>query len=201
MAPDFTIVEDSIRNWEEYGKVPISYRVAGIFEVVCQNTNRGGVSLEERAIQVPYTKDYDALAGEGPSRWARNWNVSNWGVISAFDGPRRIGGCVLAWRTEGLELLEGREDFVVLWDIRVHPDERGRGIGSALFSAAVAWARDRRCRLLRVETQNTNVPACRFYAAQGCVLLHVHRFAYPDLPDEVQLIWELPLEEAPTRPG
>ena len=42
---------------------------------------------------------------------------------------------------------------------------------------------------MKVETQNVNVPACRFYARQGCVLGAINRFAYPDLPDEVQLLW------------
>ncbi len=34
-----------------------------------------------------------------------------------------------------------------------------------------------------------NVPACRFYAKQGCVLGAIDRYAYPDHPDEVQLLW------------
>ncbi|MGZ8471829.1 MAG: hypothetical protein ACXWZ7_20745 [Gemmatirosa sp.] len=40
-----------------------------------------------------------------------------------------------------------------------------------------------------METQNVNVAACRFYAHQGCILGAVHRFAYPTLPDEAQLLW------------
>jgi len=40
-----------------------------------------------------------------------------------------------------------------------------------------------------VETQNVNVPACRFYARMGCVLGGIHRFAYPELPGEARLLW------------
>jgi len=40
-----------------------------------------------------------------------------------------------------------------------------------------------------VETQNINVPACRFYARQAFVLGAVNRGAYPDLPHDVQLLW------------
>jgi hypothetical protein len=47
----------------------------------------------------------------------------------------------------------------------------------------------RGCRRLKVETQNTNVPACRLYASQGCTLGAIHRFAYPELPEEIQLLW------------
>lgn len=62
-------------------------------------------------------------------------------------------------------------------------------MGSTLFRAAEAWARARGCRQLKVETQNVNVAACRFYARQGCVLTSVHHNAYPGLPDEIQLLW------------
>ncbi len=50
-------------------------------------------------------------------------------------------------------------------------------------------SRSRGCHTLKVETQNINVPACRFYQRMGCTLGTVNRFAYPDLPDEIQLIW------------
>ena len=79
--------------------------------------------------------------------------------------------------------------MAVLWDIRVSPEARGRGVGSALFAAAEAWAKARGCRELKVETQNVNVPACRFYMRQGCVLGAVNRRAYPGLPAEIQLLW------------
>jgi ribosomal protein S18 acetylase RimI-like enzyme len=71
----------------------------------------------------------------------------------------------------------------------VAPEYRGQGIGRALFGAAENWAKGRGCRQLKVETQNINVPACRFYASQGCILREANRLAYPKLPDEIQLIW------------
>ena len=45
------------------------------------------------------------------------------------------------------------------------------------------------CRSLVVETQNINVPACRFYVHMGSVLRAINCMAYPDLPGEVQLLW------------
>ena len=86
-------------------------------------------------------------------------------------------------------MLEGRRDLAVLWDIRVDPQTRGLGVGSALFRAAERWARTRGCRTLKIETQNTNVPACTFYARQGCILKEIKRSAYPQLPDEIQMLW------------
>lgn len=86
-------------------------------------------------------------------------------------------------------MLEGRTDLAVLWDIRVVPAARGQGVGSALFRAAESWAAANGCSRLKIETQNINVPACRFYARHGCVLEAAHRGIYPNLPDEIQRLW------------
>jgi GNAT superfamily N-acetyltransferase len=100
-----------------------------------------------------------------------------------------VGGAVIAFDTPGVGMLVGRPDLAVLWDIRVAPPVRGLRVGTALFRAAEGWARARGCRQLEVETQNVNVPACRFYARQGCVLATVEPAAYPGLPGEMQLLW------------
>ncbi len=111
------------------------------------------------------------------------------GLISAHEAGRRIGGAVVAFKTPDVRMLEGRSDLAVLWDIRVRPEAGSAGIGSLLFCAVEAWARDRSCRTLKAETQNTNMPACRFYRRMGCTLGAIDRFAHADLPDEVQLMW------------
>lgn len=59
----------------------------------------------------------------------------------------------------------------------------------AAVRSVEAWARERGRRTLKVETQNTNVPACRFYRRMGCALGAIDLFAYAHLPDEVQLMW------------
>lgn len=89
-------------------------------------------------------------------------------------------------------MFGGRDDLAVLWDIRVQPDFRSRGLGRRLFRRAVDLARERGCRQLMAETQNVNVPACYFYAAQGCQLGAIHRHAYarhPNVAHEVMLLW------------
>jgi GNAT superfamily N-acetyltransferase len=87
------------------------------------------------------------------------------------------------------ETFDRLDDLAVLWDIRVAPSARRGGVGTALFAAAASWARSVGCRQLKIETQNTNVGACRFFARQGCVLVTARWDAYPELPDEVQLLW------------
>jgi hypothetical protein len=41
----------------------------------------------------------------------------------------------------------------------------------------------------KVETQKIDARACGFYARHGCQLRAVHRAAYPELPEEIQLLW------------
>ncbi|MBX9690866.1 MAG: GNAT family N-acetyltransferase, partial [Cyanobacteria bacterium] len=117
------------------------------------------------------------------------FDVSRWGFIVARANGRRIGGAVIAFDTESIDLLERRRDLAVLWDIRIDSTFRGHDVGTALFRAAERWAADRNCSQIKVETQNINLAACRFYARQGCTLGAVNRFAYPDLPHEIQMIW------------
>jgi len=159
---DWQISEEPLSALAEHGRLPISFRVDRRLEVTFIDGGLGGVSFRDQEVARPYVKDYDSIEGEGPTHWAGRWNLANWGLISAFLRGDRVGGVVLAFDTEGLDMLEGRQDLAVLWDIRVHPDHRRHGVGQALFLAAETWARARGCRQLKVETQNINLPACRF---------------------------------------
>lgn len=172
----------------EYARVPIAFTVREVLDVDLRDGGLGGLPLSPRVLEAPYEKDYDVLDG-GPAGWPARFDLSNWALFAARREGRMVGGAVIAWDTPGVEMLEGRRDLAVLWDIRVAQDARGQGVGPALFRAAEAWAAARGCTRLKVETQNVNVPACRFYARQGCLLGAIHRFAYPDLPHEVQLLW------------
>lgn len=183
------VVEDSAAALSEYARIRIAFEVTEIFEVAARDDDSGGFALTRRGLAVPYLKDYDAIDEESPARWPERFDVSNWVFLTARGDGRRVGGAVVAFDTPGLDLLEGRGDLAVLWDIRVAPEARGRGVGSALFRAAEAQAGARGCRQLKVETQNVNVPACRFYERHGCELRAVNRFAYPQLPGEIQLLW------------
>jgi GNAT superfamily N-acetyltransferase len=195
---DFEVNEAPIGSVAELERVPISFTVDRVCDVLPSTPGLGGFILVERPIEAPYEKNYDGIDGEGPTHWASRFDVSNWGFVRAQSNGRLIGGAVIACRAANVAMLEGRSDLAVLWDIRVSPDVRGRGVGSALFRAAETWAVARGCRQLKVETQNINAPACRFYARHGCVLGAVRQGAYPELPGEVQLLWYKDLVVAPS---
>ena len=183
------IDEEPIGNLHQHGEIPISFLVERVLNVTPVDDGMGGLVLSEVAVEEPWIKDYDGIKGEGPTRWAKRFDVTNWGLIAAHDGGQRVGGAVVAFGTAGVNMLEGRSDLAVLWDIRVRPEARSAGTGTTLFHAVEIWARARGCRRLKIETQNINVPACRFYRRMGCTLGNIDRFAYPDLPAEVQLTW------------
>ncbi|MEP7000211.1 MAG: GNAT family N-acetyltransferase [bacterium] len=179
------IIEEPLATLAHYSDVRTAFEVSSVFDI----SQGDGFVLSERAVAPRHIKDYDAVESERPANWTSRFDLTNWGVLSAYVNGQRVGGAALAFDSIGPELLEGREDTAVLWDIRVGPEARGRGIGATLFRAAEDWARARGCAAMEIETQNNNVPACKFYAKQGCTLSSINPDAYPDFPDEVQMIW------------
>jgi len=187
------IIEETVSKLYDYGTVSPGFLVEARFAIDPIEDGLGGLKLRIEPVEPPYVKDYDLDNDESPDLWLKRWDISHWGVISAFVGAMRIGGAIVAWNTPEIHMLEGRKDLAALWDIRVHTDYRRNGIGSGLFSRSVDWARERDCIQLKVETQNVNIPACQFYARQGCRLAAINPFAYPEQPEEVQFIWQLDL--------
>jgi GNAT superfamily N-acetyltransferase len=145
--------------------------------------------LQSRRVAIPRTKDYDAIHGHSPADWPSQFDLGGWRFLAAYVEGKRLGGATVIMRAEGAGMLEGRADLGLLWDIRVAPTVRRAGVGSALLAAVEELCRNAGLNELKVETQNVNVPACRFYARHGFELRHVVRDAYPDLPGEVQLLW------------
>jgi GNAT superfamily N-acetyltransferase len=182
-------LENSKTQLAEYASIPNRFLVESVYDVALVGNLKKEFELVERTIAVPYMKDYDAIAGEHPTRWGTRFDLSNWRFFVALAAGRRVGGAAVASKAPGLELLQDRADVAVLWDIRVAPEARGKGIGSALLRAAEAWTKASGCPELSVETQNINVPACKFYQRQGFVLVSANRLAYPAFPEEIQLLW------------
>jgi len=181
-----------------YATIPMCLTVNSVFRVQGIAAGLGGLALVEEPVDHPYGKCYDSgeLEDSQVLDWSRQFDVSHSGFFVALDGDRPIGGAAVAIDTPAVHMLENRPDLAVLWDIRVHPDWWRRGIGSRLFRMAADWARGHDCVQLKIETQNINVPACRFYRSQGCELGGIHRFFYAGIPlvaHEVALFWYLQL--------
>ena len=142
-------------------------------------------------------KGADAYDEGGPEAWPSEFDIAKWALFVAVQNGRWVGGAAVAVDAPGIYILHGRDDVVALWDLRVDPEIRRSGVGTRLFGYAADWARDQGYKQLRIETQNVNVPACRFYAARGCELGVVDRFFYeghPEVGHEVMLAWHLDLD-------
>ncbi len=177
---------------EEYEKVPMTYSADEIYQVEKSGHGLGGIAYSFELKAVPtFFVDFDD--GDRPLRWARRFNTENWTAFIAYDGDRAIGGCTLVAKTPQVCMLDGRDDMVVLWDIRVREEWKSRGIGKRLFELAKEWSRENGYCLMKIECQNTNAAACRFYEKQGAELAVVNRNAYKT--GEYMLIWYLDLSK------
>ncbi len=191
---DIRLKEISFEEIDEYVKIPIKFKVERILEVKLIDNGLGGIELVEKELDESYIKDYDK--DSDLKELEDEFDTSNWGFFAAFLEGELVGGVIIAYDTEGVNMLSDRNDMAVVWDIRVHPEYRGKGIGYKLFQKAVEWSKEKDCKLLKVETQNINLKACEFYIRQGCKLGCVDRYAYSkeeDLSHEVMLLWYLEL--------
>ncbi len=180
------------RDLFEYSRVPIAIVVDSVLDVEPLIAGMGGLSLRERPVAEPYVKDYDEHGG--PTSWPHRFNIADWHIVLAVDEDSVIGGAA-AFPGEP-------SSIAILWDIRVRPDARGKGIGRALLEDTKAWARRRHFHWLKAETQNVNVGACRFYQRQGGILGAIDRFAYIGqavAEHEVRLDWFFPLRPSDPR--
>jgi GNAT superfamily N-acetyltransferase len=158
---------------------------------------KNSLQLVESPVETPFLRDYNAIGHDTPSAWAKELDLSNWGIFVAMDGEQPIGGATVA--LDGLVFPVRhmqRKDLAVLWDIRVHPDHQSRGVGTALFHHAADWARVQGCGQLGIETDSSNIPACKFYARMGCELGGILKYGYsgvPKISEYAMLLWYLDL--------
>lgn len=178
-------------SWDqigEYAKIPISFEVKSILDVSLHSNGINGIGVMEKEIEFPYQKDYDE--NETPYDWAKKWSTKNWGLFVAKKNKSEvIAGITIALKTNGLNMLEGRTDLAVIWDIRVKPDYRNTGVGTLLFQKAIEFSKKGNCKTIKIETQNNNVNACRFYAKQNCYLGGIHANVYKEFPSEIQFLF------------
>ena len=91
-------------------------------------------------------ESYQKIAAEGLS-------------VGAWDAGRPVGMSIA-----GAEVWNGT---LWIWEFHVDPEYQGQGIGRRMMDALAAGGRAAGLRTMRVETQNTNVRAIRFYRRVG----------------------------------
>lgn len=83
-------------------------------------------------------------------------------------------------------------------ELYVHAPWRGQGVAERLFQAARQWAQEKRLIGLGLETQDNNLPACRFYTRMGMRLGGANSMVYQrfggDIAGETALYWYMLFE-------
>jgi streptothricin acetyltransferase len=84
--------------------------------------------------------------------------------------------------------------FTYIEELTVDTEFRGKGVGRALLTRAIDWAKQQHFPGVTLETQDNNVPACILYEKCGFVLSGFDLYAYRNFPearDEIALYWYL----------
>lgn len=84
-------------------------------------------------------------------------------------------------------LLRKNSSVARLYSIASKPEARGKGVGTALIEAAETFARQRRCRALRLEVRTDNHSAIRLYERLGYRQLSHHPSYYENGADAWRL--------------
>ena len=179
--------------FEEYDRIPMLVHVKSILKLEKIENGLGGILLKETPVK-EYLKDLGVY--EEATKYAEEFDITNWAFFMAFDNELPIGAVTVASKTKNVNMLDGRDDMSVLWDIRVDDRYKRQGVGTKLFTMAVEWSKLNGLKQMKIECQNNNVQACRFYHKHGAILGKIDEYAYYndiDIEDEVQLIWYLDL--------
>jgi ribosomal protein S18 acetylase RimI-like enzyme len=86
-----------------------------------------------------------------------------------------LAGQQVGWAELGYQRWNNR---MRLWEFLVKEEFRRVGIGSLLMQRAIKVAREKRARMLVLETQSCNVPAIDFYVKHGFQLVGFDIAAY-----------------------
>lgn len=79
--------------------------------------------------------------------------------------------------------------YAFIEDICVARSSRGQGVGTGLIQKAAEWAKGSGLNGLALETQDDNLPACRFYAKCGFVIGAVNTMLYKNFDNEESAVF------------
>ncbi|OPZ79459.1 MAG: TDP-fucosamine acetyltransferase [Alphaproteobacteria bacterium ADurb.Bin438] len=175
---------------DKYDAVEMNFMVKSLYRL--KNKGLQGFELKEEKIDTPYIKDYRKY--NNAVDYDKKFDITNWRFFMAFDDLKPVGGATLVMKTKGVYMLDFKENLGALWDIRINNDYKNQGIGSKLFDMVKNCAKSNGLKELKIETQNVNVPACKFYSKQGAKLKGIREQVYQkEEQEEIQFLFYLDL--------
>jgi ribosomal protein S18 acetylase RimI-like enzyme len=121
-----------------------------------ENDEQATISLRLRELKTPYSKHWKP-DDKTDTRYRR---VIDQGLsLGAYDEERLVGIAIAEKQAWNRTLW--------VWEFHIAVDYRGRGLGRQLMDSLAEVGKKTGCRVMVCETQNTNVPAIRFYRRVG----------------------------------
>jgi len=135
------VVDAGPESLAGYARIPIAFRVESTYSIA-ESPVGLGLTLSEEPVAEPFVKDYDAIdrRGQRVLEWPDRFDITNWHSLLAMDGEVPVGGAAVLCDSSKIHLLNERRDLGLLWDIRVQPGLRRRGVGTTLWNRAAGWA-------------------------------------------------------------
>ena len=134
--------------------------------------------LELVKLDAPYVKPFEL---EPPDTYERIIRAGY--SLAAHDNHQIVGIALCEPQSWNQSML--------IHEFHILGTYQGRGIGRALMEVAVNQAKEAGLRIVACETQNTNVPAIRFYQSMGFQIeaLDLSLYTNQDWPDGEIALW------------
>ena len=138
----------------------------------------GAWSFTECVFEKEYEKEYPL----DDEQWEDYIGNPNKAIFLYYNNAECVGQ---------IRLRKYWNKYAYIEDIAVAKSHRKNGIGSKLISKAIAWAKSNDLCGLMLETQDTNLLACRFYSKLGFQIGAVDTMLYAnfDNNDEKAVFW------------
>ena len=144
---------DSVR-FQELG---VGYTSSAAYQVSkSENDTETVITLNLIELPTPYVKTWESTR-EQETNYSR---IVEEGLSLGVYDEDRLVGIAIAEKQEWNRTLW-------VWEFHIEVEYRQRGLGRQLMDRLEKVGREAGCRVMVCETQNTNVPAIRFYRRVG----------------------------------
>ena len=161
-----------------------------------KDVNRTDNAFEVKSRIIPYIEDgefhYDV--GEISNSYTKSYANDELDYATYIDNPEKIVYLAYVGNELAGQIILRRNwnKYAYIEDIRVRSRYRRTGIGTKLIEAAFEWAKKGHMPGIMLETQDNNVPACKFYESCGFKLGGFDGYLYKGInprTDESALYW------------
>jgi streptothricin acetyltransferase len=161
-----------------------------------KDVNATDNAFEVKSRIIPYIEDgiFRYKQEEMENSYTKSYANDELDYSTYIDNPEKIVYLAYAENSPAGQIILRRNwnKYAYIEDIRVGSRFRRAGIGTRLMEAASNWAKKGHMPGVMLETQDTNVPACKFYESCGFKLGGVDVYLYIGITpriDEIALYW------------